>query len=58
MTVDEMLCRMSSLELSEWMAFKGLEHQEHDLVHLKKIDPEVAHQMVWATDGADLENAD
>lgn len=55
MTVDELLERISSVELSEWMALSELESQEHRLVTQRKIDPETAHRMVWETD-ADLED--
>ena len=58
MTVGELLERISSLELSEWMALADLEGKEHELVMVKKIDPEIAHRMVWDTDGAELEDED
>lgn len=46
---------MSSLELTEWMAFTGLEARESRLVHEQKIDPETAYRMVWESDGTDEE---
>jgi|TARA_R110000765_G_scaffold261585_1_gene361584 hypothetical protein len=50
MTVDELLDRMSSMELTEWMALYTLESREHALVNEQKISPEIAHRMVWLTD--------
>lgn len=55
MTVGELLDRISSHELTEWMALHALEGKEHDLVTKQKVEPDTAYEMVWGTD-ADLEN--
>ena len=49
MTVDELLERMSSQELTEWMALHALEGKEQELVTVHKVDPETAHTMIWGT---------
>jgi hypothetical protein len=49
MTVDEFLARVSSRELTEWMAFCALEAKEQALIK-EGMPLDAAMQAVWGTD--------
>lgn len=49
MTVDDLLERMSSVELSEWMAVYDREHQIAEAVH-NGVSPQLAFQAIWYPD--------
>jgi len=56
MTVDEMLRRMSSREITEWMAFSELEPfggiQEDGGCRIKQTEDEIKQELMKLTRGA------